>query len=66
MMKWIKAKSSFSNSNCVEVARAGSIIVVRNSRNPSGVPLAFTKDEWVAFVGGVKGGEFDGLVSAGS
>jgi hypothetical protein len=32
---------------------------VRNSRQVTGPVLAFTSDEWRAFVGGVRNGEFD-------
>jgi Domain of unknown function (DUF397) len=56
-------KSSFSGGNggaCVEVAelRSGGR-AVRDSKNPGGARLAFTADEWRAFVAGVKDGEFD-------
>lgn len=37
-------------------------ILVHNSRDPEGPILAFTKQEWTAFVAGVKAGEFDGIV----
>jgi hypothetical protein len=32
---------------------------VRDSKNPDGAVLIFTKGEWDAFVGGAKDGEFD-------
>jgi hypothetical protein len=36
-------------------------VVVRDSKHaPIGAYLTFTRDEWVAFVQGVKAGEFDG------
>jgi hypothetical protein len=54
-------KSSFSHTTqyCVEVANAGDLIGVRDSKNITGPALAFTKGEWTAFVAGVKAGEFD-------
>jgi hypothetical protein len=54
-------KSSFSAAgNCVEVAFfAPNSIAVRNSRYPSHPSLFFTKNEWEAFVKGVRNGEFD-------
>jgi hypothetical protein len=64
-------KSSFSNgtggSNCVEVITVGSdnlqgYISVRDSKeNGSEIQatLTFTRDEWSAFIKGVKNGEFD-------
>jgi hypothetical protein len=36
-------------------------IGVRNSRDKTGPVLNFTQDEWHAFLGGVRNGEFDGF-----
>jgi hypothetical protein len=59
-LTWIKSSLSFSNGNCVEVASlADGGVAVRNSRHPEGSVLAFTPDEWHAFIGGVRNGEFD-------
>jgi Domain of unknown function (DUF397) len=59
---WIKSSLSFSNGNCVEVANlANDEIGVRNSRDAEGAILRFTPDEWHAFLGGVRNGEFDGF-----
>ena len=59
-LAWVKSSLSFSNSNCVEVADApGGQVAVRNSKRPELGHLLFTPDEWQAFVGGVKLGEFD-------
>jgi hypothetical protein len=43
----------------VEVAFVDGAIAVRDSRNPTGPVLLFTRSEWDAFVGGAKDGEFD-------
>jgi Domain of unknown function (DUF397) len=57
---WVKSSLSFSNGNCVEVADlADGSIGVRNSRESGGPVLRFTSDEWHAFLGGVRNGEFD-------
>jgi hypothetical protein len=57
---WRKStRSSPSCDNCVEVAFVGGAIAVRDSKNPAGGTLVFTPDEWDAFVGGTKDGEFD-------
>jgi Domain of unknown function (DUF397) len=57
---WVKSSLSFSNGNCVEVASlADDEIGVRNSRDAAGAILRFTPDEWHAFLGGVRNGEFD-------
>ena len=57
---WVKSTLSFANGNCVEVASLpGGEIGVRNSRESEGAVLRFTSDEWHAFLGGVRNGEFD-------
>jgi hypothetical protein len=57
---WIKSSLSFSNGACVEVASLpGGHVGVRNSRDRCGPVLAFTPDEWHAFIGGIRNGEFD-------
>jgi len=58
--EWVNSSLSFANGNCVEVADlAGDEIGVRNSRDAAGSVLRFTPDEWHAFIGGVRNGEFD-------
>ena len=58
--EWVKSSLSFANGNCVEVADlSGGEIGVRNSREAAGAVLRFTPDEWHAFIGGVRNGEFD-------
>jgi uncharacterized protein DUF397 len=54
-------KSTFSTTNgCVEVAFVGDRIAVRDSKQQGQGPvLEFTAVEWAAFLGGVRGGEFD-------
>lgn len=53
--------SSFSNSgNCVAVARlTDGAVKVRDTKDISQSALTFTRDEWVAFVKGVRNNEFD-------
>lgn len=49
-----------ANSCCLEVAlapRTGKVYV-RNSQNP-GAQMAFSAEEWRAFLAGVKSNEFD-------
>jgi hypothetical protein len=54
-------KSSFCNSGtCVEVAHLSTgDIALRDAKNPTVPPHVFTRDEWTAFVAGVRNGEFD-------
>jgi hypothetical protein len=59
-LSWIKSSLSFSNSNCVEVASLpNGGVGVRDSKDPCGPVLRFTPDEWHAFLGGARNGEFD-------
>jgi Domain of unknown function (DUF397) len=53
--------SSFCNyGSCVEVgAEPDGSVLVRDSKDAGRQTLTFTRDEWVAFVKGVKAGEFD-------
>lgn len=57
---WRKATASGGNGgNCVEVARDGDWILVRDSKEPQGAMLTFTLAEWAAFLDGARKGEFD-------
>ena len=55
-------KSSLSRHSkriCVQVAIKSEGVGVRDSKDPSKTTLQFTPEEWNAFIGGVKVGEFD-------
>lgn len=57
-------KSSYSvgspsGMRCVGVSLSEKNIMVKNVSKPDSAILAFTADEWRAFVAGVKNGEFD-------
>ena len=57
-MEWRKAQAC-GNSNCVEVNIWPISVFVRDFKNPYSSYLAFTHEEWAAFLAGVKAGEFD-------
>ena len=49
---WVKSSFSFANGNCVEVAELpGNSVGIRDSRDPGGPVLRFTRAEWAAFLG---------------
>lgn len=61
---WRKSVHSGAQGNCVEVAAlTGGGIAVRNSRDPQGPALIYTKAEIEALIGGAQDGDFDGLLS---
>ncbi|WP_344302335.1 DUF397 domain-containing protein [Paractinoplanes deccanensis] len=55
-LRWHRSRHC-SGGTCVEVARAGDNILVRDSKDPRGAVLSFTPSEWRAFIEGVKRGE---------
>jgi len=58
-VEWFK--SSFSNGGqaCVEVRFDGDHVSVRDSKDPNGPILTFTRTEWTAFLHGTTAGEFE-------
>ncbi|GAB2613248.1 hypothetical protein Aab01nite_69300 [Paractinoplanes abujensis] len=56
--KWYRS-TRCSGGTCVEVAPAqNGNVLIRDSKDPEGPALSFTEDEWLAFVAGVKAGDF--------
>jgi hypothetical protein len=45
--------------DCIAVKSDGAQILIRDSKDPDGPVLVFTRDEWIAFLDGAKAGEFD-------
>ena len=60
-LAWRKARASASNG-CVEIAPLpGGGVAVRDSKDPAGPVLAFTRHEWASFLDGISRGEFQHL-----
>ena len=57
-LSWKKSTAS-GDSGCVEVARSGETIVVRDSKDPLGPVLTFSGAEWKAFLSGACAGQFN-------
>jgi hypothetical protein len=61
--KWFKSRRSNANGNCVEMARlADGHVAVRNSRDPEGPALVYTRAEIAALLDGTRDGDFDHLI----
>ena len=60
---WRKSSLSTYNGSCVEIARlTNDRIGVRDTKDQGAGPvLAFTQNEWIAFLAGAKAGEFDSI-----
>ena len=60
---WQKSGRSNSQGACVELGGlSGSEIAIRNSRDPDGPALLYTRAEIHALIEGVKEGDFDHLL----
>jgi hypothetical protein len=59
-LRWRKsARSSGGGSNCVEVADAGRVIAVRDSKNPGGPAHAFNRREFGELTSRIRSGQLD-------
>jgi hypothetical protein len=61
---WKKSRRSNPSGNCVELALlpGGAGIAMRNSRDPEGPALVYTRDEIEAFILGARDGDFDPFI----
>ena len=64
--RWRKSRLSNPSGSCVELAELpDGVIAVRNSRDPSGPALIYSRAEVAAFFQGAKDGDFDDLCQDG-
>ena len=59
---WRVSRHSGDTGQCVEVGPltdGSGRVAVRHSHRPAGEAIVYTAAEWVAFVAGVRDGEFD-------
>jgi hypothetical protein len=57
-VRWMKS-SRCDNASCVEVARIGEDVGIRDSKLAGGPILTFSRSQWSSFVAGVRAGDFD-------
>ncbi|PZG14334.1 DUF397 domain-containing protein [Nonomuraea aridisoli] len=55
---WRRSSASVTGE-CVEVAFGSQRVYLRDSNSPDGSILEFSRSDWVAFLAGVRRGEFD-------
>lgn len=59
---WTKSSLSHVNGNCVEIADlSDGQVGMRHSKDVTGPVLGISPSEWVAFLGGIRNGEFDSI-----
>ena len=57
---WVKSNRCES-ANCIEVASVGSEVLIRDSRNPTGIVLRVSRGDWDVFAAGVSDGDFQSV-----
>jgi hypothetical protein len=62
MTTWRKSSHSAGSNSCVELAVLGDAIWLRDSKNPDGGHLTFTRSELAALVAAARAGELDDLL----
>jgi predicted secreted Zn-dependent protease len=60
-LTWRTARSCDAGT-CVQVARKGDTVLIRDSKNVAGPVLTYSGAEWDTFVQGIRQGDFDDLL----
>ncbi len=60
-LAWRVARDCDGGS-CIRVAPHKGMIVIGDTKNPDGPVLSYSHDEWLAFIKGIRQGDFDGIV----
>ena len=55
---WRKAQAGGGNGACAETASCRCGVRVRDSKDPDGPRLTFSRAEWAGFTAAIKAGEF--------
>jgi predicted secreted Zn-dependent protease len=55
---WTKSSYSGAQGECLEIAVTQGMVHARDSKNPHGPALHFTRDDWADFINGVTRHEF--------
>jgi hypothetical protein len=61
-LHWRKSSRSYNGTACVELADAGDVVWLRDSKHPEAGHLTLTRTELAALLAGAKAGELDDLV----
>ncbi|MFC0530415.1 DUF397 domain-containing protein [Phytohabitans kaempferiae] len=56
---WRKSTRTQQSGQCVEIAAVDQVIGVRDSKDPTGPVLVFTRPAFAAFLQAAAGGEFE-------
>ncbi|WP_131737517.1 DUF397 domain-containing protein [Actinomadura roseirufa] len=60
VLNWRKGSRSHSGNECVEVAAAGTAVLVRDSRDHSAGMLALDSTQWRVLMRAIRNGDLDG------
>jgi hypothetical protein len=56
---WRKSSRSATGSQCVEIGYTRGLILARDSKNPTGLTLAFSQTQWTEFLNAVKNNDLN-------